>query len=195
MTRVLNNANQLTPNPSAPQYPTKQPTSKPTAPLRVESTLTTGSSTDSNSVGNVFFLTSSSAKIGVEGFSIYGKKDGNSRVTVYVRNVGETFWNGKWKSSNGWEIVFDKDVNLKKGQLTYLGDLNKVVSIPPSNKRAFYIYAEKGMLESKGSSSNGRFKSQGALSITRGISTKKLFDKSNSKRQFAGEIKFYEERS
>ena len=139
----------------------------------------------------MFTIEATTGTIGIEDFSILGEKYGYGDVMVYTRS-GDYPDIEDYDYDDGWEVVYDKKIEVHYNELTDLGGLDRAIEIPAGSKQSFYIWSKKKMLNGKGKTKGYPFFTQGSLVVTEGISTKKWFSQSQGVGQFIGSIKYYE---
>lgn len=144
----------------------------------------TGTDMSSNSGGVMFTLTATE-DISVASFDIIVKKDGSDSVMVFTRQ-------GSYESyefnDDGWELVFDNNVDAIKKELTNIGELDQDVSIAAGQTQAFYIWAKKGLLYEAGNSPGETFATDGTVSIQQGTALKKEFQQVVGDAKYSGGV-------
>lgn len=98
---------------------------------------------------------------------IIGKKSGGSLVEIYTR-LGD--YDNNEENPNAWELIFEDTVDLTQEQATTIGEFS--VFTPAGSDRAFHVYAKNGLMYEQG---NAAVKSNGTLSLKKGVSLKDRF--------------------
>lgn len=134
------------------------------------------------------FTIDATVDITVISFDIVGKKDGNGEVMVYTR-VGD--FQGHEEDESGWELIFNKAVQVEKRVRSSLGLLDRDVHINEGMTQSFFVWAKKGLLYTEGDANRRGlpYDSDASLVINEGIATKKLFQKITGNGQFSGGIR------
>ena len=165
--------------------PSKPDVPSPTSPGAGSVThMLTGTDMSSNS-GGVMFTLQSTKDISVTSFDIILKKDSSDAVMIFTRQ-------GSFESyefnNNGWELVFDNNVDANKKELTNIGELDNDVSIAAGETQAFYIWAKKGLLYEAGDSQGETFATDGVVSIQQGTALKKEFQQEVGSAKYSGGV-------
>lgn len=131
------------------------------------------------------FTLQSTKDISVTSFDIILKKDSSDAVMIFTRQ-------GSFESyefnNNGWELVFDNNVDANKKELTNIGELDNDVSIAAGETQAFYIWAKKGLLYEAGDSQGETFATDGVVSIQQGTALKKEFQQEVGSAKYSGGV-------
>ena len=168
--------------------PTKAPSGlddpSPTSPGGSITHMLTGADMSSNSGGVMFTLTATE-DISVASFDILVKTDGSDSVMVFTRQ-------GSFESyefnDDGWELVFNNNVEANKNELTNIGELDQAVSIAAGQTQAFYIWAKKELLYEAGNSPGETFATDGTVSIQQGTALKKAFQQVVGNAKYSGGV-------
>jgi len=121
---------------------------------------------------------------------VVGEKDADdSKCMVYTR-TGDYI--GYEQDESGWELIFQKRLNMKQSEIANLGPLDREVTIPAGSKQAFYVFCAAGIMHTMGDTEGSAFDSDGSIVISEGVSTGKSFQKLTRNARYSGGIRYYE---
>lgn len=150
---------------------------------------------DTEAAGQMFTIDAAASSTGGNGirisaFDAVSQSGGKDECRVYTR-PGD--YAGHEEDADGWELLLDTNVELKKMYPTSLGILDPEVSIPAGAKQSFYVWCKEGIMYTQGEkgAEGVSYSSDDSLVIHQGVVTKQLFEKVTDTGKFCGGISYY----
>jgi hypothetical protein len=160
------------------------------SPKSVEVAFDTGPGSGDIAKGFMFTITAE-ANLSIKSFELVGSKDGGGDVMIYTRQGS---YEGYEKNSNGWTLILDGTINLKKNVPVYAGDFISDVRIARGSTVSFYVWSKKAMIFERRNDEGSVFKSDGSLTVKVGITMdKNLFKPKGIGSVFSGIIRYQNE--
>jgi len=137
--------------------------------------------------GLMFSLDAKEA-VTLRSLDVEGKKDGESRVTVYALQ-GD--YEGNEFNEGAWERVFDHSVSLQQNVATNIGQFDKEVAIAAGERISLFVFSKNGLRMSTNTGSLRKAHEDNSLVMYDGLAFKKEFNKVEQNGQWNSAVKYY----
>lgn len=143
---------------------------------------------DANTKGLMFSLEAKDELVTLTSLDIESKKDGDDRVTVYVRQ-GD--YEGHEFDQGAWETVFDHSVSLEKNVAKSIGKFDKEVVIIAGEQVSIFVVSKNGMMISTNTNASRTAGEDNSLVMQSGLAFKKAFKQVEKNGKWNNSVEYY----